>query len=306
MKKFTIIIPVKNEEKNIPILIQKIQEQKIDYEYEILFINDGSTDNTWKVIKNINYENNKIKGISFSKNFGHQIALSAGIDNCNSDFLIMMDGNLQHPPKYINQMIKEYEKGNDVVQMVKSNQGKRSIIQKISSSLFYFIFSKISNINISSNVSDFRLISKKVIDVLKNIKEKERFIRGLVSWIGFNYVEISYNVDDRKFGFSKYNIFALSKLASFGIFGFSTFPLKLSLYIGYFFAFFSFFYGFFAIIKRFVSPENIPVGYTDLIVFITFIGGLILIFLGILGAYLSKIFEEVRNRPTYIIDEKLL
>ena len=306
MKKFTIIIPVKNEEKNIPILIQKIQEQKIDYEYEILFINDGSTDNTWKVIKNINYENNKIKGISFSKNFGHQIALSAGIDNCNSDFLIMMDGDLQHPPKYINQMIEEYEKGHDVVQMVKLNQGKRSIIQKISSSLFYFIFSKISNINISSNVSDFRLISKKVIDVLKNIKEKERFIRGLVSWIGFNYVEISYNVEDRKFGFSKYNIFALSKLASFGIFGFSTFPLRLSLYIGYFFAFFSFFYGFFAIIKRFVSPESIPVGYTDLIVFITFIGGLILIFLGILGAYLSKIFEEVRNRPTYIIDEKLL
>ena len=306
MKKFTIIIPVKNEEKNIPILIQKIQEQKIDYEYEILFINDGSTDNTWKVIKNINYENDKIKGISFSKNFGHQIALSAGIDNCNSDFLIMMDGDLQHPPKYINEMIEKYKKGYDVVQMVKSNQGKRSIIQKISSSLFYFIFSKISNINISSNVSDFRLISKKIIDELKNIKEKERFIRGLVSWIGFNYVEISYNVDERKFGFSKYNIFALSKLASFGIFGFSTFPLKLSLYIGYLFALFSFCYGFFAIIKRFVSPESIPVGYTDLIVFITFIGGLILIFLGILGAYLSKIFEEVRNRPTYIIDEKLL
>ena len=306
MKNFTIIIPVKDEQENIPLIVEEINKQKFKYKYEILFINDGSKDKSWEIIKTINKKNKIVKGISFSKNFGHQIALSAGIDMCDSDFIIMMDGDLQHPPKYINMMIDEYEKGNDVVQMVKSNQGKRSIIQKISSNLFYFLFSRIANINISHNVSDFRLISKKVIKVLKNIKEKERFLRGLVTWVGFNYTELIYNVEIRKYGSSKYNILALSKLASFGLFGFSTFPLKLSLYIGYFFAFISFCYGLFAIMERLISPDNSPVGYTDLIVFITFIGGLILIFLGILGAYISKVFEEVRNRPIYIIDEKIL
>ena len=306
MKKFSIIIPIKNEQDNILEVFERIQKLKLKYTYEIIFVDDGSTDESWRVIKSLNKKYQQVKGISFSKNFGHQIALTAGIDNCNSDFLIMMDGDLQHPPEYINFMIEEYEKGFDVVQMVKENQGKRSIIQKITSTLFYFIFSKISNVNISHNVSDFRLISSKVIDQLKKMKEKERFLRGLVSWVGFKYKELNYKVENRKHGVSKYNILALSKLASFGIFGFSSFPLKVSLYLGYIFAFFSFCYGLFAIIKRFISPERIPVGYTDLIVFITFIGGLILIVLGIIGAYISKIFEEVKNRPIYIIDEKLL
>tara|TARA_Y100000768_G_scaffold168484_1_gene126152 strand:- start:49 stop:969 length:921 start_codon:yes stop_codon:yes gene_type:complete len=306
MKKFSIIIPIKNEQDNILEVFERIQKLKLKYTYEIIFVDDGSTDESWGVIKSLNKKYHQVKGISFSKNFGHQIALTAGIDNCNSDFLIMMDGDLQHPPEYINFMIEEYEKGFDVVQMVKENQGKRSIIQKITSTLFYFIFSKISNVNISHNVSDFRLISSKVIDQLKKMKEKERFLRGLVSWVGFKYKELNYKVENRKHGVSKYNILALSKLASFGIFGFSSFPLKVSLYLGYIFAVFSFCYGLFAIIKRFISPERIPVGYTDLIVFITFIGGLILIVLGIIGAYISKIFEEVKNRPIYIIDEKLL
>ena len=306
MKKFSVIIPIKDEKENIPIISQKIKKLKFKYNYEIIFVDDGSTDESWDVIKNLNKKDKKIKGLSFSKNFGHQMALTAGIDYCNSDFLIMMDGDLQHPPEYINKMIKEYEKGYDIVQMVKKNQGSRSLIQKISSSIFYYFFSKISNVKISNNVSDFRLISSKVINQLKNLKEKERFLRGLVNWVGFNYKELTYEVEKRKYGVSKYNLFALSKLASFGIFGFSTFPLKVSLYLGYIFAILSFCYGLFAIIKRFVSPENIPVGYTDLIVFITFIGGLILIFLGIIGAYISKIFEEVKNRPIYIIDDKLL
>ena len=305
MKKLSIIIPIFNEESNIPILIKRIKNLKLKYEYDITFINDGSNDNSWNIIKQLNKEENTIKGISFSRNFGHQIALTAGLDNSHSDFLIMMDGDLQHPPEYIPHMIKKYEEGYDVVQMIKKNQGKRNLLQKISTYIFYKIFRKISGVKISSHISDYRLISKKVISQIKKFNEKERFVRGIVNWVGFKYTEIQYKVEERKHGDSKYNIFELTKLASFGVFGFSSFPLILSFYFGLFFSFFSFLFAIYAVAVRLMSPEKVPIGYTDIIVLITFIGGIQLIFLGILGLYISKVFEQVKDRPIYIINEKI-
>jgi dolichol-phosphate mannosyltransferase len=202
-------------------------------------------------------------------------------------------------------MINKYEAGYDVVQMAKKNQGSRNIVEKIVSYFFYFMFRKISGVNISNNASDFRLISKKVIKEIKKFNEKERFIRGIVNWVGFNYTELDYKVHDRKFGKSKYNISELTKLALFGVFGFSNLPLKLSLYFGFTFSFLSFLFGIYAIIIRLTNPEVVPVGYTDIIVMVTFIGGIQLIFLGILGSYISKIFEQVKDRPTYVISEKI-
>ena len=188
--------------------------------------------------------------------------------------------------------------------MVKKTQGKRNIFIKTYTFLFYYLFRKFSNINLSNNVSDFRLISSKVNKQLKNFKEKERFIRALVQWVGFKYTEIYYIPSERIYGVSKYNFFKLIKLASFGIFSFSTIPLKLSLYFGLSLSLLSFIYGIFAVFKKILSPEMVPVGYTDLIVFITFIGGIQLIFLGLIGLYISKIFDQVRDRPLYIINEK--
>ena len=305
MNAFTLIVPINNEEENIPLLVKRLNKLNINYNYEILFVDDGSVDASWSVIKKLNLINNKIKGISFSRNFGHQIALSAGIDNCNGEFAIMMDGDLQHPPEHIPRMIELYESGQDVVQMVKENQGKRGLIQKISSYFFYTIFKKISGVKISNNVSDFRLISKKVINEIKKFNEKERFVRGIVNWVGFNYVEVRYKVENRRYGKSKYNIFALTRLSSFGVFGFSSFPLNISFYLGILFSLLSFMFGIYAIIFRLISPEFVPVGYTDIIVMITFIGGIQFIFLGILGSYISKIFDQVKNRPTYVVNEKI-
>tara|TARA_B100000315_G_C14129304_1_gene386142 strand:- start:49 stop:567 length:519 start_codon:yes stop_codon:yes gene_type:complete len=170
--------------------------------------------------------------------------------------------------------------------------------------MFYFFFRGFSNLNLSNNVSDFRLISKRVNDQLKKIIEKERFIRGLVQWVGFNYIELKYQPKERIFGKSKYGFFKLLKLASFGIFSFSTVPLKLALFTGFLMSLFSFLFGIFAILKKIFAPEKMPIGYTDIIVFITFIGGIQLIFLGLIGLYISKIFEQVRDRPLYIIKEK--
>ena len=305
MKKLSIIIPILNEERNIPILIKRIKNLKLKYEYDITFINDGSTDNSWNIIKQLNNKENTIKGISFSRNFGHQIALTAGVDNSHSDILIMMDGDLQHPPEYIPHMIKKYEEGYDVVQMIKKSQGKRNLLQKLSSFMFYKIFRKISGVKISSHISDYRLISKKVISQIKKFNEKERFIRGIVNWVGFKYTEIEYKVEERKYGYSKYNIFELTKLASFGVFGFSSFPLRMSFYCGLFFSFFSFLFAIYTIVVRLMTPEKVPLGYTDIIVMITFIGGIQLIFLGVLGLYISKVFEQVKDRPIYIINEKI-
>lgn len=305
MKKINIILPIHNEEKNITKLFKEIESLQIkNYELEIIFVDDGSTDESLIVIKSLLQQYQNIKYISFSKNFGHQIALTAGLNYADGDAVIMMDCDFQHPVKNIPNMIKKFEENYDVVQMVKKNQGKRNFLIKFYAFIFYYLFRKFSNINLSNNVSDFRLISKRVNLHLSKIKEKERFLRGLVQWIGFNYTELKYQPNERLFGKSKYNFFELINLASFGIFSFTTIPLKISLYVGLILSFFSFFYGFFAIIKKLFFSNNIPLGYTDLIVFITFIGGIQLIFLGLIGLYISKIFDQVRDRPIYIIKEK--
>ena len=209
MKKLNIVIPVFNEEKNIKIIIEKLFSLNLKYKTEIIIIDDGSTDKTFKIIKELSKKNKLIKYISFTRNFGHQIALSAGLDNSNGDIVIMMDADFQHPIKYIKNMINKYEKGFEIVQMVKKKQGKRNIFIKMYTFLFYYLFKKFSNINISSNVSDFRLISNKVNSELKKFKEKERFLRGLVQWVGFKYTEIEYIPDERLYGYSKYNFFKL-------------------------------------------------------------------------------------------------
>ncbi len=306
MKKLDIIIPICNEEKNILKISKKIFSLDIKFKIKIIFIDDGSKDRSLDKIKELCKNNKNIKFISFSKNFGHQIALSAGLDHSVSDIIIMLDADFQHPIKYIPNMIKKYEEGFDVVQMVKKSQGRRNFFIKFYTYIFYFLFRKFSQVKLSNNVSDFRLISGRVNNQLKKFVEKERFLRGLVQWVGFNYTELEYIPENRIYGQSKYNFFELAKLASFGIFAFSTIPLKLSLYLGVVLSIFSFSYGIFSIFKKILSPDKMPIGYTDLIVFITFIGGIQLIFLGLIGLYISKIFDQVRDRPLYIIKENNL
>ena len=260
MKKINFIIPILNERENIEKINNEIQNLSINYEIEIIFIDDGSEDNSLSIIKKLSDNKKNVKFISFSKNFGHQIAISAGLDYADGDAIIMLDADFQHPIECIPDMIKNYEQGYDVVQMVKKNQGKRNILIRFYSFMFYFLFRKFSNLNLSNNVSDFRLISKRVNDQLKKIIEKERFIRGLVQWVGFNYIELKYQPKERIFGKSKYNFFKLLKLASFGIFSFSNIPLKLALYTGFLMSLFSFLFGFFAILKKFLHLRKCLLG----------------------------------------------
>ena len=200
MKKINIIIPVYDEEENIDEIYNEIKSLKISHTIEFIFVDDGSKDGTLKKLKNLSKDNKLIKYISFSRNFGHQIALSAGLDHSDGDIIIMMDADLQHPVKYIPVMIKKYEQGYKIVQMVKKTQGKRNFIIKFFAYFFYSFLRIFSDINISNNVSDFRLIDNQVNLELKKIKEKERFLRGLVQWVGFSYTEVQYEPKERKYG----------------------------------------------------------------------------------------------------------
>ena len=301
----SIIIPTFNEEENIDVIYKEIKKLNINIDYEICFIDDGSTDKSLINIEELSNSDSKVKCISFSKNFGHQLALCAGIERFKNNDILMLDCDLQHPTKFIPQMIIKLEEGYDIIQMSKIDQGDRNLLNKFLSYIFYKTFRFISGIKIANHTSDFRLISKKVSFQLSRFKEKEKFYRAIIQLVGFKYFEIKYKVGDRIHGKSKYGFSELAKLASFGMFGFSSLPLKISFYIGSFISILSFLYGVYAIYIRFFSQFKPPIGYTDLIVMVTFLGGLQLVFLGLIGMYLSKVLDQTRDRPAYIIDKEI-
>ena len=301
----SIIIPTFNEEKNVVLIHKEISNLKLDIDYEIFFIDDGSIDNTFQEIKKLNISDKKVKCLSFSKNFGHQQALSAGIEKCKDNNILMMDCDLQHPTNLITTMIEKMNQGYDIVQMSKLNQGKRNLINKFCSYLFYNIFRLISGLNISNNTSDFRLISSKVAKELLKFKDREKFYRGMTQWLGFNTIEIKYEIGNRLYGKSKYGFKELFKLASFGIFEFSKLPLKLSFYFGLFFIFLSFIYLLLSIFNFFNDSVTVMINLFDLLSICLFIIGFQLIFMGLIGIYINRIMDHLRDRPQYIIDNEI-
>jgi len=290
----TILIPVFNEENNIELIVEELKKIKIEKEYEILFVDDGSSDKTFQRIQNLSIKNKYIKCISFSRNFGHQIAINAGIDFINSDIAIIMDGDLQHPPNLIPKMLNEYDKGYNIVQMVKSNQGNRNPLIKFLSFFYYKIFAYLAGFEHSQHISDFRLIDQKVINELKKIKEKNVFYRGLVNWVGFNYKEINYQVLERRNDKSKYNFIALSKLGYLGIIGFTNIIVKIFFITGITTIFVS--------LLCFFLMDSMKVSF----LLISLFSGINFVFFGMTGLYLNNILQEVRGRPNYIINKKIL
>jgi len=302
----SIVIPILNEEGNIPELYRNLQEviREVGKPYEIIFVNDGSWDHSIDLIKELNLQNPHIRLISFSRNYGHQPALTAGLQHTSGDIVITMDGDLQHPPHLIPKMIDCWKNGYEIVHMVKEKTEERGFLKNILASGFYYIFSKISEIDMDPNASDFRLMSRKTVNVLNAMPEQHRFIRGLTYWMGFRSTKVKYIAPKRFAGEPKYSIFKLAKLASAGVLSFSVFPLRASLYVGLIIASLSFLYALFAAYKR-IFVGDVPVGYTDMMFFILFLGGVQLVFLGVIGEYLAKVFQQVRGRPLYVINEMI-
>ena len=301
--KISLIIPCYNEESNIEALYIEIEKYiKKYFNHEILFVDDGSTDNSLKIIKSLSTKDTNVKYISLSRNFGHQNALKAGYDSSSGDCVISLDCDLQHPPQMIDMLVEKWKEGYGVVYTVRKDNSNQSIFKKASSKLFYKIINILTKTEIKVGAADFRLLDKSIVDVIRKLDENDLFLRGIISWIGFKQTSIEYYPDPRYSGKTKYSFRKMLELAFTGITAFSVQPLKISIYLGFIISFSVFIYGGFAIIASILTDKTIP-GWTSVIVSVLFIGGIQLIMLGIIGEYLGKLFIENKKRPNYIIKE---
>jgi dolichol-phosphate mannosyltransferase len=302
-----VIIPCYNENENLLYLNQKLQEifkSRLcsKYIFRILFVNDGSTDETLEEIKVLCKQNSNIDFISFSRNFGHQQAIKAGIDHAFADAVITMDADLQHPPELIPELIKFWEQGFDVVNSRNLNNKNQNLFKKITSKSFYALLNLLSYVKIESGTADFRLIDKKVLEQLRKLNEQNLFLRGTIPWLGFKQHTIEYCPDERKFGQTKYTLQKMFSLAIAGITSFSIKPLRISIIFGLILSVLAIVYMIYALYISLFTDKAIE-GWTSVIVSVLFIGGLQLLMLGIIGEYLGKLFLENKQRPTYIIEQ---
>ena len=299
----SIIAPCYNEEETIEPFLRRIEEilTQINEPYEIVFINDGSKDNTLNVLLNAKQNFKNIRIINFSRNFGKEAALTAGLDKARGEAAIPIDVDLQDPPELIKELVARWREGYDVVLAKRADRTSDSFAKRVSADLFYKLNGKISNVDIPNNVGDFRLMSKRVVEALKQLPENQRFMKGLFAWVGFKTVAIEYVREKREAGQSSFNGWKLWNFALDGITSFSTLPLRIWLYIGALVSFLSFLYGSFIILKTLIFGVDLP-GYASLAVIMLFLGGIQLIGIGILGEYIGRIYSESKRRPSYIIE----
>ena len=299
----SIIAPCYNEEETIEPFLRRIEEilTQINEPYEIVFINDGSKDNTLNVLLNAKQNFKNIRIINFSRNFGKEAALTAGLDKARGEAAIPIDVDLQDPPELIKDLVAKWREGYEVVLAKRADRTSDSFAKRVSADLFYKLNGKISNVDIPNNVGDFRLMSKRVVEALKQLPENQRFMKGLFAWVGFKTTVIEYAREKREAGQSSFNGWKLWNFALDGITSFSTLPLRIWLYIGALVSFLSFLYGSFIILKTLIFGVDLP-GYASLAVIMLFLGGIQLIGIGILGEYIGRIYSESKRRPSYIIE----
>lgn len=327
---FSIVIPIYNEEGNIPELYNRLTSvmdelctenitnfnvksiensldaNKISHNsgepyYEIIMVDDGSQDKSWQLIKELHEKDPKVKGISFSRNFGHHIAITAGLDCAAGEKVILMDGDLQDPPEEIPRLFNKFKEGYDLVYGIRQHRND-PLLKKITSYLFWFILRKFSGVEIPQGQTMLRIMSRRIVDVIKNMREHARFVHGMMAWAGFSVTTLQIKHAPRTKGKSKYNIPKMFKLAFHAVTSFSTVPLKLATYIGFLSSFISLLFGSYFIYKRIFL--GIPVlGYASIIVTIFFVSGIQLLIFGIFGEYLGRAYQEGQKRPLYVVAE---
>ncbi len=304
-KKVSIMVPCYNESESLPFLyeeLNKLMNSLNQYDWEVLFVNDGSKDETIEVIKKLFNEDNRIAYVDLSRNFGKEKAMLAGFDYVTGDCLIIMDADLQHPPTVIPDMLQKWEEGFQDVYGKRITRGKESWLRKKLSLLFYRILQSSVSYDILENVGDFRLLDRKCIDSLKQLREEERYTKGMYCWIGFRKTYVEYVTQERAAGTSSWNFFGLLKLAIDGIVSFTMMPLRFASIMGIVIAIVALLYMIVVFAKALILGDPVA-GYPTLITTILFLGSVQLIALGILGEYVGRIFNETKKRPTYIIQE---
>lgn len=303
----SVVVPLYNEEMVIDAmytrLIQVLDGAKL--EYEIIMVNDGSVDRTLTMAKEICRHDSRVKLISFSRNFGHQIAITAGMDRAGGQAVVLIDADLQDPPEVILEMLAKWKEGFHVVYGVRKKREGESFFKLFTAKLFYRLLRRLTSINIPVDTGDFRLMDRRVVEQLMKMRERDRFVRGMVSWVGFRQTQVEYVREKRYAGETKYPIKKMLKFATDGILSFSHVPLKMSSAFGMLSAALGFIFMVYGFLKRLFLPEEVIPGWTSLFVAILFIGGIQLVCIGILGEYLGRIHEEIKGRPIYICDEEV-
>lgn len=302
--RYSVVAPCWNEEGNLHELYQRIKEvmDKTGETWELVLINDGSTDRTAELMKELHVEDPRVHYIQFARNFGHQIAVTAGMDYAQGEAVILIDADLQDPPELILEMIKKWKEGYEVVYAIRSERKGETWFKLLTARLFYRLIYRITDVNIPLDTGDFRLMDRKVVNQMKRMKEHHRFIRGLTSWIGFKQTGVYYVRDERFAGETKYPLRRMIRLAITAITGFSIFPLQLATFMGFVTAGLSGLAILIAIIARLSGGQAFE-GQATTLVMVLFLGSVQLISLGIIGEYLGRIYDEVRARPLYIVDE---
>lgn len=305
MKRISVLVPCYNEEASLPLLyteLVKVMNSCQSYDWEVLFINDGSRDNTLSVIKDLRQMDMRVSYVDLSRNFGKENAMLAGFDYVTGDCMVIMDADLQHPPHVILKMLEKWEEGYEDVYAKRITRGKESWIRKKASLLFYSLLQKTTRIEILQNVGDFRLLDRCCIEALKSLRESERYTKGMFCWIGFKKTSVDFEQKDRVAGKSTWNYWSLFNLAIEGITSFTTTPLRFSSILGFIIAILSFGLMLFHLVKALIWGDPIQ-GFPTLVVLILFLGGIQLLSIGIVGEYLGRVFNESKHRPVYIVRE---
>lgn len=303
---FSIVLPVYNEEANIPMIYERLTKvlETLGEPYEIIFINDGSRDRSRDLLRELHHRDPRIKLVSFTRNFGHQTAVSAGLDFATGNAVIVMDADLQDPPECLPQFIAKWRDGYDVVYAIRTKR-KENIFKRAAYAAFYRIFKRIADIDVPLDSGDFCIMDQKVVSVMRAMPERNRFVRGLRSWAGFRQTGLAYERDERFGGETHYTLYKLIKLAVDGFVSFSYAPLRMAALLGFITSGISFVAALVQLYKRLFVPSSYVPGFASLIIAVLFLGGIQLITIGIIGEYLGRIFDEVKRRPLYLLDETL-
>ena len=307
MKQISVIVPCYNEEEVLLTTHQRLTEvlEKLQgYAYELIYVNDGSRDKTLPMLREIAQADHRVKLLSFSRNFGHQIAITAGLDYCSGEAAVVIDADLQDPPHLIADMVRRWEQGADVVYGKRRDREGETFFKLFTARLFYRFINRLADVDIPLDTGDFRLMNRKALNAFLKLRERHRFVRGMVAWVGFKQEALEYDREARFAGTTKYPFRKMMRLAFDAIMGFSNVPLRLASFVGFITSFLAFAGILYALYAKIFTNETVA-GWTFLMIAILFIGGITLVVLGIIGEYIGRIYSEIKQRPLYLIQEQM-
>ena len=301
---YSLVLPIFNEEQTIPELVRRLGQlvEQLDGEAEVILVDDGSSDSSYELMVAAREADPRFKLLRLSRNFGHQVAVTAGLDVASGDAVIVMDSDLQDPPEVALDLAARWREGYDVVYAVRTERHGESRFKEATAAGFYRLFKRMSDVEVPLDVGDFRLVDRRALDAFRSMRESNRYVRGMFSWIGFRQVGVPFTREERFAGETKYPLRKMLKFATDGIVSFSAYPLRLALKVGFLVSAFSFLLGIVFLVSRIAGLYSVP-GLASIAVFVAFLGGIQLLLLGIVGEYIARIHDEVKGRPLYLVSD---